>query len=121
MIIRKKVGKGKEITKEEKEERIDFTRKVHPKRGTVSFIMLLVSLLGFVALCALSASCKGKGSMAIGIAGFSLFILSIVGIFLPIHCFKMKNVALRTCIVGIAGNSLMAAVYICLYIVGIFA
>lgn len=118
MIIRKKVGKGKEITKEEKEERIDFTRKIYPKRGTISFVMLLVSLLGFVALCAFSASYKGKGSIAIGIAGIFLFILSVVGIFLPIPCFKMKNVALRTCIIGIAGNSLMAAIYISLYIVG---
>ena len=119
MIIRKKVGKGKEITKEEKEERIDFTRKVYPKTGKVSFAILLVSLIGLVTLCAISASYKGAGGIAIGIAGFSLFILSVTGIFLPIHFFKMNNVALRTCIIGIVGNGLMAVSYISLYIVGI--
>lgn len=117
--IRKKVGKGKEITREEKEERIDFTRKTYPKRGTASFIMALVSLIGFVVLCAVSVSYKGKGSIAIGIAGFILFVVNVVGILLPLPCFKMKNVAMRSSIMGIAGNGLMAAVYISLYIVGV--
>lgn len=120
MIIRKKVGKGKEITKEEMEERIDFTRKTHPKRGTISFVMAIVSLLGFVILCAVSAGCKGNGSIAIGIVGLLLFIMSIVGIFLPFPCFKMINVALHTCIMGIVGNGFMAVVYISLYLVGVF-
>ena len=100
---------------------IKFKGREHSKRGILSLLLGLLSLITFVVISFVSGVAKGKGGIELGLIGLLCAACSVVGFLIGIKSFKEKDIYLVAPIMGLGLNGVMLIVYFCLYIVGILS
>jgi len=98
---------------------IKFKGREHSKKGILSMMLGLLSLITFIVISFISGYNKGMGGIWLGVIGLICAACSVFGFILSTKSFKEKDIYLTAPIIGIGLNGVMLIVYFCLYIVGI--
>lgn len=98
---------------------IRFSGRNHTVAGICSTIIGAASVLGFVIISFISGVARGKGSVFLGIIGFLLFALAIVGFVMAYKSFKKKDIFYRYSVIGAALNGFMIILLFIIYLIGI--
>ncbi|MBO6108809.1 MAG: hypothetical protein J6P16_05330 [Eubacterium sp.] len=102
--------KGKQI--------IQFSNRTHPRLGVISMIMGAAALILLSVLCLISGASKGQSGAWIGIAGFWLLVLSIVGFVFSIKSYRLDDIYMVTPTLGSVFNGIVLVVMMLLYVEG---
>jgi multisubunit Na+/H+ antiporter MnhB subunit len=103
-----------------KRRRVKFSDKKHSVRGLISLNLGIISTIILGVLFYLSALVKGAGGANLGLIGFVLFILSIVGFVLGVKGYKEKEIYYQAPILGLLINGLLLVFLIILYFMGLY-
>lgn len=100
---------------------IKFKGRVHSKKGIISMLLGLISLITFVVISYISGKNQGNGGIELGVVGLLCAASSVFGFTLSIKSFREKDIYLTAPIIGIGVNGIMVIVFFSLYIVGILS
>lgn len=101
-----------------KRKKIQFTDRVHPVMGIVSLIMGVVAMGGLITLCILSGNTKGNSGLIVGVMGMLAMLMSIVGFFLAIKCYRRDDIYMVTPTLGSIVNGIMVIIFLLLFFMG---
>ncbi|NLY48399.1 MAG: hypothetical protein GX059_05195 [Clostridiales bacterium] len=103
-----------------RKETIQFSGRSHTKGGILSFIIGMVTVLGFIAVCIISGVNNGEGGILIGVTGILLFVLAAVGLVLAYREMKKRDIFYRFPMIGIITNGFMLILLAVIYILGLY-
>ena len=98
---------------------IYFSGRRHTRRGIASAIMGLIAVVSFNIVSIVSASYKGNAGMIVGIIGFLILILALLGFIRSVKAFKERDIFYRFPIIGAVLNGLMIIILFILYILAL--
>lgn len=105
----------------EKKLKLKFRGKKRSKRGLVSMILSILSVLGFVTAVVMSAMKRGQGEEIIGYIGILCLLATLIGFILGIRCLRKEHDILYFHpIFGLSVNSVMMITFLVLFLNGLF-
>ncbi|MCR5587856.1 MAG: DUF6142 family protein [Lachnospiraceae bacterium] len=104
--------------KVQNEDSLKLTAKKHPKKGIISTILAVLSLVVFIIACVISSNASGGAPIAIGYLGFSSLVISVVGVILAWMSLREPDIRVVFPSIGGMVNILLTFFYIVVYIWG---
>lgn len=101
-----------------KRKKIQFTDRSHPTLGIISIILGVVAMGSLITLCVQSGNTQGNSGLIIGVLGMLAMIMSIVGFFLAIRCYRRDDIYMVTPTIGSIVNGIMVIVFLLLFFIG---
>lgn len=98
-----------------------FTEKTQSKRGIAALVLAAASVAVFVAIVVNSYQNRGAGSMYLGSAGVSSFILGVIALILAIKSLKEENSFKLFPYLAVVCSFLITGIWAALYVVGFLA
>lgn len=95
-----------------------FTEKTQSKRGLAAFILAGASITVFCAVVMNSYHNRGAGSMYLGSAGVSSFILGLLAFVLAVKSLKEENSFKLFPYLAVVSSFLITGIWAALYVVG---
>ncbi len=102
-----------------RKERAKFSGRTHSKRGLISLIFGIISILVFLMLVNYTFILKGQASEYVGSIGIFLFMFSIIGLVLGIKGLREEDVYKMSSTIGTTFNSIALLMLIAVFIKGI--
>lgn len=96
-----------------------FSDKIHSKKGILSFLIGIVSLIIFIVTTYISSKSGGNGSLYLGLLGIVAMIMTIYGFTIALKALKEKEILYLFPIIGITLNAILLIFYLILYVIGI--
>ena len=97
------------VTRIERSGSVEFGFSDLPWQGVISCALLIVQVILLLAALYISYLSEGSGGLAVGIAGFMVFLFSAAGIVIAFLGFRRKNIRHGLCAIGGVGSVLMLA------------
>lgn len=101
-----------------KRKKIQFTDRIHPVMGIISVILGVVSMGGLITLCVLSGNTKGNSGLIAGVLGMLAMIMSFIGFFMAIRCYRRDDIYMVTPTIGSIVNGIMVIIFLLLFFIG---
>lgn len=101
-------------------ESVKFRGRHHSHRA-VTFLVTGIACLVAIPVLAVISAILDSGSEVIGIIGFGLFAMSVLGIVMSVLSLKERDIYTNDAFAGIVINSAATLVYLILYIRGMVA
>lgn len=101
-----------------KTDGMHFHSRKRSKKGTMGFVLSIICLLVFLALCIVSATTKGTAGKAIGIAGLSVAVCCGVAFWLSLRGLKERDVYTKIPFTGLLLSGVQLVLLFCLYVMG---
>lgn len=95
-----------------------FTEKTQSKRGIAALVLAVASIAAFVAVVVNSYQNRGAGSMYLGSAGVSSFVLGVVALILSIKSLREENSFKLFPYLAVLSSFLITGIWTALYVVG---
>lgn len=96
-----------------------FTEKTQSRRGIVSFLLAVLSLVVLVTVIVNSFQNRGAGSMYLGSAGVASLLVGIVAVVLAVGSLREENSFKLFPYLGTVCSFLATGIWVVLYAVGI--
>ncbi len=100
-------------------QKIQFSSRMHPKSGILSVVLGAFSLLALLFLFLESGANRGNPGTWVGVAGFWILILSVVGFVIATKSYRMEDIHMITPRLGSILNGVVMVSMIVLYVVGL--
>lgn len=102
-----------------KRESIQFSGRRHTALGILSAVVGIITFAGFIVTCFVSGIYGGESGFLIGLIGFLLFALALLGFVLSYKALKQRDIFYRFPMAGLITNGLMLIIFMVIYILGI--
>ena len=100
-------------------EKAKFSGRTHSKRGIVSFVLGIMSIIAFLSLINYTFILKGQGSKYIGSIGIFVFMMTIVGLILGIKGLREEDVYKMAPLIGLILNIISILILMAVFAYGI--
>lgn len=101
-----------------KQKKIQFSSKTHPKSGILSVVFGGVALITLLVMFFISGVAKGTSGSWIGVVGFWIFVMSVVGFILAIRSYRNEDIYMVTPTIGSIVNGVVVVAMMLLYVIG---
>ncbi len=115
-MLEKKKKKRRKIPKKSS---FKFSDKSYSKRGIISTIIGIISLIVLTIIFIASSNSYGNGELILGLIGDLIFIASLIGLGIALYSFKESDIYYRYSILGAGINSLIVVSLFALFVVGL--
>ena len=96
-----------------------FHGRKRSKQGALGFAFSLISVVGFLVLCVVSAMAKGEAGEHVGIFGVLVMALCGTSFYLSLKGLKERDVYTTLPLVGLIVSGTLFVLMFCLYVMGI--